>query len=132
MLNHKVETPFKCDQCEKRFKIKQQVDRHSYEVHSGIRPFICHICASTFNVNGNLQVTSQTISFIQRCKHNSIFNIFRNICEQFIAIRRDRSWRSHNGLCGCLSMFYPLAPTSHLCGHRLNSNHKFLHYIISK
>lgn len=55
MVRHSVKKRYQCDQCEKQFRGKPQLNQHLL-VHSGQKPFICSICGKSFNNLYNLQV----------------------------------------------------------------------------
>lgn len=47
-------TYYKCQSCEKTFRQAHNFIRHQ-SIHSGVRPFCCHICGKSFRVSGGLQ-----------------------------------------------------------------------------
>ena len=51
---------FKCDQCDKQFKRKQQLETHQL-VHSGLKQFGCEKCGKLFKQRGHLQAHVEEI-----------------------------------------------------------------------
>ncbi|XP_029953295.1 zinc finger protein 37-like [Salarias fasciatus] len=47
LMRHSSERPFKCDICEKGF-IKMCYLKQHAKIHSGVKPFVCHICGKAF------------------------------------------------------------------------------------
>ena len=51
---HSGEKPYKCHVCEKVFSEPGNLTRH-LRVHSGEKPFKCHVCEYAFTTSGNLK-----------------------------------------------------------------------------
>ncbi|CAN9508866.1 unnamed protein product [Ophioblennius macclurei] len=47
LMHHTAEKPYKCDICEKGF-IKMWCLKEHAKIHSGVKPFACHICGKAF------------------------------------------------------------------------------------
>lgn len=51
-VQHSDEKPFKCDLCEKTFKLKNTLLNHIVQ-HTGVKKFSCQFCSRTFASSGN-------------------------------------------------------------------------------
>lgn len=51
-VHHSDLKPFKCDVCEKLFKLKTTLVNHMAQ-HTGVRRFSCQFCSKTFMSSGN-------------------------------------------------------------------------------
>ena len=55
------EKPHACTSCDKRFKKKDNLDRHISNVHEGSRPNVCIICGQSFAQKSVLITHFQTV-----------------------------------------------------------------------
>lgn len=85
-LTH-IEVPqFKCDQCDKAFRVKNSLKKH-LETHTGVvaKPHICDYCGMGFRHNVNLKVfikgffplflfTKLKLKSVTNLKHTHLFD----------------------------------------------------------
>lgn len=53
MFKHTREKPFKCNFCEKRFTMKDDLTKH-IRIHTGEKPYQCPVCLKRFTQKGTL------------------------------------------------------------------------------
>lgn len=51
-VQHTSDKPFRCDVCDKTFKLKNTLINHSVQ-HTGVRKFVCQFCNRSFASSGN-------------------------------------------------------------------------------
>jgi len=50
----------KCKFCDKKFGLQQYLEEHEH-IHTGLKPYKCSMCASTFRQRGKLWLHKQTM-----------------------------------------------------------------------
>ena len=65
---------FKCDKCEKHFKVKTKLKRHVLAVHEGIKEFKCEICDKAFSQKSHKNSHMENV-------HEGIRNFYCDLCE---------------------------------------------------
>lgn len=121
MLRHtdKAELPFKCNDCDKRFRKAIDLQEH-YNIHSGDKPFVCQLCGSAFYLRRQLSAHCRRMH--PEMKANKVTSTACDICGRVLATKRSlfRHKESHNPtkLYLCDYCGKSLSSAEHLKKHR--------------
>lgn len=121
MLKHtdKADLPFKCNECEKRFRKALDLQEH-YNIHSGDKPFICQLCGNAFYLRRQLSAHCRRLH--PEVKANKVTSTTCDICGRVLATKRSlfRHKESHNPtkLYLCDYCGKSLSSAEHLKKHR--------------
>ncbi|XP_015589818.2 zinc finger protein 3 homolog isoform X10 [Cephus cinctus] len=121
MLRHtnKADLPFKCNECEKRFRKAIDLQEH-YNIHSGEKPFVCQLCGNAFYLRRQLSAHCRRMH--PEMKANKVTSTACDICGRVLATKRSlfRHKESHNPtkLYLCDYCGKSLSSAEHLKKHR--------------
>ncbi|XP_025160414.1 zinc finger protein 665-like isoform X4 [Harpegnathos saltator] len=121
MLRHadKADLPFKCNECDKRFRKKLDLQEH-YNIHSGEKPFVCQLCNNAFYLRRQLSAHCRRMH--PELKANKVTSTACDICGRVLATKRSlfRHKESHNPtkLYLCDYCGKSLSSAEHLKKHR--------------
>ncbi|XP_014471774.1 PREDICTED: zinc finger protein 3-like isoform X4 [Dinoponera quadriceps] len=121
MLRHtdKADLPFKCNECDKRFRKKLDLQEH-YNIHSGEKPFVCQLCNNAFYLRRQLSAHCRRNH--PELKANKVTSTACDICGRVLATKRSlfRHKESHNPtkLYLCDYCGKSLSSAEHLKKHR--------------
>jgi len=115
----KADLPFNCNECEKRFRKKLDLQEH-YNIHSGEKPFICQLCNNAFYLRRQLSAHCRRMH--PELKANKVTSTACDICGRVLATKRSlfRHKESHNPtkLYLCDYCGKSLSSAEHLKKHR--------------
>ncbi|XP_067205485.1 zinc finger protein 135 isoform X3 [Linepithema humile] len=115
----KADLPFKCNECDKRFRKKLDLQEH-YNIHSGEKPFVCQLCSNAFYLRRQLSAHCRRLH--PELKANKVTSTACDICGRVLATKRSlfRHKESHNPtkLYLCDYCGKSLSSAEHLKKHR--------------
>lgn len=115
----KADLPFKCNECDKRFRKKLDLQEH-YNIHSGEKPFVCQLCNNAFYLRRQLSAHCRRTH--PELKANKVTSTACDICGRVLATKRSlfRHKESHNPtkLYLCDYCGKSLSSAEHLKKHR--------------
>lgn len=115
----KADLPFKCNECDKRFRKKLDLQEH-YNIHSGEKPFVCQLCNNAFYLRRQLSAHCRRNH--PELKANKVTSTACDICGRVLATKRSlfRHKESHNPtkLYLCDYCGKSLSSAEHLKKHR--------------
>ncbi|KAL0124430.1 hypothetical protein PUN28_006339 [Cardiocondyla obscurior] len=115
----KADLPFKCNECDKRFRKKLDLQEH-YNIHSGEKPFVCQLCNTAFYLRRQLSAHCRRTH--PELKANKVTSTACDICGRVLATKRSlfRHKESHNPtkLYLCDYCGKSLSSAEHLKKHR--------------
>lgn len=125
-VHHKKTCSYVCDLCQKKFKVKDKLNRHFLFFHSGFRPYKCNFqaCSKSFKTSESLSIHNKT-HYTELCKCL--------ICNKFLSDKKSlkrHEERVHQKLkrfqCHlCAYMFFRMTDlTGHLQNHIKNPHLK--------